>query len=378
MKKSLVALATMTVAGITAAQSSVTMFGVVDASVSGYTNTTKTALGTSIKTSKTVLTNSAYNASRWGLRGTEDLGGGLAASFWLESQLLNDDGNAGAGAGSSQLFNRRSTISLSGALGEVRLGRDYVPSFWNDTVFDPFGGVGVGINMIISASGFTSTGATTNGFGANPQSIRSSNSIGYFLPPNLGGFYGQIMYAFNEQTSYDPGSLTPPTAAAIAANPSLANTGNNARAGKYVGGRFGYSNGRLDVAGAYANSTIASNYFLGTTTTLDIWNLGASYDFGVVKLFSEYSNNKLKVDSSNPLLLRPTEVQQHYAFEPGVRIASFSQGRQVGSWLCAQSVQAHGAVRHSGSIEQQEWSRPDRGWPELLPSLDSDRSVDPQ
>src|SRR6516225_2734140 len=239
MKKSLVALATMTVAGITAAQSSVTMFGVVDASVSGYTNTTKTALGTSIKTSKTVLTNSAYNASRWGLRGTEDLGGGLAASFWLESQLLNDDGNAGAGAGSSQLFNRRSTISLSGALGEVRLGRDYVPSFWNDTVFDPFGGVGVGINMIISASGFTSTGATTNGFGPNPQSIRSSNSIGYFLPPNLGGFYGQIMYAFNEQTSYDPGSLTPPTAAAIAANPSLANTGNNARAGKYVGGRFG-------------------------------------------------------------------------------------------------------------------------------------------
>jgi predicted porin len=49
----------------------------------------------------------------------------------------------------------------------------------------------------------------------------------------------------------------------------------------------------------YAQSTIASNYFAGTTQTLDIWNLGASYDFDVVKLFGEYWNNKLKRDSSS-------------------------------------------------------------------------------
>jgi hypothetical protein len=59
-------------------------------------------------------------------------------------QWATDDGAAGAGinnltTGSNQFFNRRSTVSLSGAFGVVRLGRDYVPSFWNDTVFDPFG-----------------------------------------------------------------------------------------------------------------------------------------------------------------------------------------------------------------------------------------------
>ncbi|MBB3181928.1 porin [Variovorax sp. Sphag1AA] len=305
MKKSLVALAALAVAGAASAQSSVTLFGVVDAAFSGFSNKTETAAGKSITTSQTIMRNSGYNASRLGFRGQEDLGGGLAAGFWLEAALGNDDGTFGAGLNgapaSSQLFNRRSTLSLSGVFGELRMGRDYVPTFWNDIVFDPFGINGVGTNLILSASGFNSQGAVTNGFSANPTQIRASNSVGYLLPPNLGGFYGQVMYAFNEQTSYDPGSFTPPTAAAIAANPSLATTGNNARVGRNVSGRFGYANGPLDVAASYGASTIASNYFLGTTTNLDTWNLGASYDFGVVKVFSEYSNNKLKIENSNPL-----------------------------------------------------------------------------
>ena len=60
---------------------------------------------------------------------------------------------------------------------------------------------------------------------------RASNSVGYFLP-KLGGFYGQFMYAFNEKISYDPGGLTPPGIAAIVANPALAATPDNARAGR--------------------------------------------------------------------------------------------------------------------------------------------------
>jgi predicted porin len=307
MRKSLAALAALTVASGASAQSSVTLFGVVDATLSNYSNKTQTPFGNTITTSKTQLGNSGYNSSRLGFRATEDLGGGLAAGIWLEASVGNDDGTAGAGinnfnTASNQFFNRRSTLSLSGAFGEVRLGRDYVPSFWNDTVFDPFGTLGVGTNLIFSASGFTSQGAVTNGFAANPTQVRANNSIGYYLPPNLGGFYGQVMYALNEQTSYDPGSLTPPTAAAIVANPSLANTGNNARVGRHISGRFGYSKGPLDVAAAYGESTIASNYFRGTTTNLDIWNVGASYDFDVVKLFGEYSNNKLKLDTSNPFV----------------------------------------------------------------------------
>jgi predicted porin len=150
---------------------------------------------------------------------------------------------------------------------------------------DPFTSNGVGINLIATASGFNTPGQATNGFQGNPNYVRASNSVGYFLPPNLGGFYGQLMYAFNEANKYDPGALTPIIP-------------NSQRAGRYVGGRFGYANGPLDVALAAARSTIGDQFFLGTTTNLDIWNLGATYDFGVVKLFGEYSHNKEKTDFS--------------------------------------------------------------------------------
>lgn len=302
MKKSLVALAALAVAGVASAQSSVTLFGVLDAGVSYVENKSENAFGGSVKQSQWLQSTNGYNSSRLGFRGTEDLGGGLAASFWLEAGVANDTGAGNSSSpsvsGNGLSFGRRSTVSLSGAFGEMRIGRDYTPTFWNDTVFDPFGTNGVGTNLISTANGFSSSGATTNGFTTNNQYVRASNSVGYFLPPNLGGFYGQVMYAFNEQVSYDPGTVTPPGAAAIITNPALAAIGNNARAGRYVGGRVGYANGPLDVALAYGESTVASNYYRGITQNLDTWNIGASYDFGVVKVFGEYSDAKLKNDVS--------------------------------------------------------------------------------
>jgi predicted porin len=283
MRKPLFAL-TVLAAGGAAAQSSVTMFGVVDATVSGYSNRAETPFGVGVTTSSTVQNSGGYASSRLGFRGTEDLGGGAAASFWLEAGILNDTG-AGLGPGGGLVFNRRSTVSLSGALGEIRLGRDYTPTFWNDAVADPFTSNGVGINLIATASGFNTPGQAANGFQANPNYIRASNSVGYFLPPDLGGFYGQVMYAFNEAIKYDPGVLTP-------------NTPNSQRTGRYVGGRFGYTKGPLDVAVAAGRSTIGDQFFLGTTSNLNIWNVAATYDFGVIKLFGEYSHNKLKTDFS--------------------------------------------------------------------------------
>ena len=305
MKKSLVALAALAVAGVASAQSSVTLFGVVDASVSSYSNKSDLAIPSltnpflvdSIKVKRTVLANSGYNSSRLGFRGTEDLGGGLAASFWLEAPISNDDGQQGVAT-----FARRSTVSLSGGFGEIRLGRDYTPTFWNDTVFDPFGTNGVGTNLISTAnSGFgtwlgggtTSVPGITNVTGSNY--VRASNSIGYFLPPNLGGFYGQVMYAFHERDKYDPGTLTPTAL-------------NTQRTGRYVGGRFGYANGPLDVAAAYGQSTIGDNFFVGTTTNVKTFNVGASYDFGVVKLFGELSKAKNEVDTDSFVLVPPTDV----------------------------------------------------------------------
>ncbi|CAN7609726.1 porin [Variovorax sp. LjRoot290] len=300
MKKSLVALAALAVAGVASAQSSVTLFGVVDAAISGYSNKSENVgfptlanpfFVDSIKASRTALTNSGYNSSRIGFRGTEDLGGGLAASFWLEAPISNDDGQTGIST-----FRRRSTVSLSGGFGEVRLGRDYTPTFWNDTVFDPFGTNGVGTNLVSTANDAFGTfnGAAPPVVAGVPNVggnnyVRASNTIGYFLPPNLGGFYGQVQYGFHEQNKFDPGTVTPTAL-------------NNSRTGRYVGGRVGYANGPLDVATSYGNSTIGDNYYVGTTTSVKTFNLGASYDFGVVKLFGEVSRAKNEIDVDTPFV----------------------------------------------------------------------------
>lgn len=237
MKKSLIALAVLAAAsGAAMAQSSVTLFGIVDAGIARLSSS-------GVK--RTGMTNSGLNSSRLGFRGTEDLGGGMSAGFWLEGAVSNDDG-----AAAGLTFQRRSTVSLNGGFGEVRLGRDYAPSFWNTTVFDPFGTNGVGQAM------------TPNMLGAP---VRNNNSVGYFLPGNLGGFYGQAQYAFGEQLS----------------------NAANSKQGNYVGVRVGYANGPINVAFASAKLKAA-------TSAADVKanNLGASYDFGMVKPMFVWAQEK--------------------------------------------------------------------------------------
>ncbi|VTU22813.1 Outer membrane porin protein 32 precursor [Variovorax sp. PBS-H4] len=297
-KRRLTSLLVLGAAGAASAQSNVTLFGVVDASVSRYSTSSRdersgvtySPLGLPasfdpnfanqghIRIGRTALASSGFNQSRLGFRGTEDLGGGLAASFWLEAPMSNDDGQTGLST-----FSRRSTVSLSGPFGEVRLGRDYTPSLWNDTVFDPFGTSGVGTNLIFSASVapnvIAGVPAASVGIPSvlNSNYVRASNSIGYFLPPDLGGFYGQVMYTFHEKSKYTPATLTPETPV------------NNARAGRYLGARFGYGKGPLDIALAHGDSIVGDNFYAGTTTHTRTSNVGASYDFGPLKLLGEFS-----------------------------------------------------------------------------------------
>jgi predicted porin len=229
MKKSLLALAVVgAFASAAQAQSSVTLFGVVDAAFARVSGST----------SKTGITNSGLNSSRLGFRGVEDLGGGLKAAFHIEGQLTNDDGNAGG-----LTFQRRSTVSLMGGFGEIRIGRDYTPTFWNLTIMDPFGTNGIGQSMTPGMLG-SPAGTTV---------VRSNNMIGYFLPA-MGGVYGQINYGFGEQAS------------------NLLNKNDN----NYFGFRIGYANGPLNLALASGKTkNLAAGGFTQT-------NFGISYNFGVV------------------------------------------------------------------------------------------------
>ncbi|NML48389.1 porin [Ramlibacter sp. G-1-2-2] len=259
MKKSLIALAVMAAAGAASAQSSVTLFGIVDATLAwGKGN----GAGSSHRFQ---LTNSGYNSSRLGFRGTEDLGGGLSASFWLEAGVNNDDGTGSntntnnqttgtstATAGTQGLtFNRRSTVSLAGNWGEVRLGRDYTPQFWNRTIFDPFGTNGVG-TALTQAVGTSLTGQ---------NAVRASNSIGYFLPARLGGFYGQAQYYAGENQS---------------------NSGANHRDGTGYAARVGWASGPFNVAGAvsYTRNSVVGGIHQN--------NIAGQWDFGVAKLMGQY------------------------------------------------------------------------------------------
>ena len=132
MKKSLLALAVLgAFAGAASAQSSVTLYGTVDLS-GKYTKNDGSGRRLS-------LSQDGINSSQLGFRGVEDLGGGLKAGFNLLAGV-----NADTGSTNAKFFNRRSTVSLFSPAGELRLGRDYTPTFWNDTIFDAFGTNGLG------------------------------------------------------------------------------------------------------------------------------------------------------------------------------------------------------------------------------------------
>ena len=233
------------------AQSNVTVFGLLDV---GYLNTRASGSG-----SVSSLNSDGNTSSRFGARGTEDLGGGLAANFWLEAAIAPDSGVGGStsttnkdSVGSNGLtFGRRSTVGLAGGWGEVRLGRDYVPSFNNLTVaMHPFGTNGVGNAGQLFYP--VNTGGTTV-----RTHVRASNSIGYLLPSNLGGFNGHIMYALGEQASNAAGGTS--------------------KDGNHVGFRLGYAAGPLNAAFASGKTNYATGDFTQT-------NFAANYAFGPAKL----------------------------------------------------------------------------------------------
>ena len=269
MKKSLLALAALTAfAGVASAQSSVTLFGVVDLAA----RQVKNGASGSLKT----LSGDGNAASRLGFRGVEDIGGGMRAGFWLESGLGADTGGVGVPGGA--FFNRRATVSLLGGFGELRLGRDYTPTFWNHTVFDPFGTQGVGsANNLIGQSTAASGGNTTSPMGVlqggvvgpagDPRTltfVRTDNSIGYFLPA-MGGLYGQVMVAAGENR---PGT-------------------------KYTGGRLGYAAGPINAAVSYGRT-----YLLLKEMTHA--NIGGSFNAGFATFSGVYS--KFKIENGEPVV----------------------------------------------------------------------------
>jgi len=235
MKKSLIALAALaTLSGAALAQSSVTIYGRLDASVgSEKLNGTST----------TQLSSGLLTTSRLGFRGTEDLGGGLRANFQLEAPLTVDDGNSGG-----LRFTRASWVGLSGGFGQVRLGLSDSP--YKD-IFD------MGVANALYDSEFTPNKIAYTG--VSNSTSRLANSVRYDTP-NFGGFSGAVSYGLDETAGVDNDI-----------------TAFNVR----------YRSGPLDVGFAYqeqSNAAIASDREFNV--------LSAGYNFGVARVSAQLQNSK--------------------------------------------------------------------------------------
>ena len=255
--KKLLTLALLGTLGVAAhAQSSVTLFGIIDVGVRSVKNGDNTVRS---------LSSNGLNTSRLGVRGIEDLGDGLKASFWLETGLNPDTGTT---SDSTRFWNRRSTVSLSGSFGELRLGRDFTPTYTGFSDFDAFG-----TNGVATSDKFTSRLGTTA-----DTITRADNEATYFLPENLGGVYGQVTVA----------------------------PGEGASGKKYAGARVGYAAGPLNVSLSYGQTTVTPN--TAGDDKFKFGTLGAAYDFRIVRLTGYVSEMKFgnqKLDVGNVGVLVP-------------------------------------------------------------------------
>jgi predicted porin len=317
MKKSLLALAIFgAFSGLTMAQSSVQLYGIIDLGVmhisgikaGGVPDQSVNALGSGVQSS-----------SRIGFKGTEDLGGGMSAFFQAETgfcaqggstaqqgpgattgSLTTNGGDNGYCSGGTQpgFMSRTAIVGLKGGFGSLSLGRMNTPAYDVDAKIDPFGlgMTGSGINMMPSARAYP----------------RFSQAMSYSTP-SFGGLTGRVVYAFGAQP------------------------GNNSAGRAYDAG-LAYANGPIVVGVNYLNQNYIAATNIGTTAatgpTRKVTQVYGSYDLGVVKLAAMYE--QLKADSgaglSIPIALAAGQPDLKYYLlgaaipvGPGSIIASYSQ-----------------------------------------------------
>lgn len=299
MKKSLIALAALAATGAFA-QSSVTLYGRLDV---GYVNqTTQETQNNGQANTQNLMggSNNGLQTSYWGIKGTEDLGGGLKANFNLESDVTTATGATGGtvgGATSTGAFNRISTVGLEGNFGRVDIGRYYTPFFlngksgdvndassilttWNLTSYNAVGGVAptANISPVLAAIANPHVAGAFGTTSAGGADVRN-NGI-HYLTPNWGGFSARIMFAPGDNTA----NVNQATGTATGANAS--NNGLSAA----------YANGPLYVGYAWGEQ-VSKASLSAADSRGNGQNIAVSYDFGAAKVFANWGRTKTQIDT---------------------------------------------------------------------------------
>ena len=263
MKKSLIAIAALAAAGAAAAQSSVTMYGQVN---TGYehSKTDITIGGVKTTTKTTGFQNDRVNTSRLGFKGEEALGNGLSATFALEMGFDSADGKFADSA-----FNRKATVGLKGAFGEVRIGKDSTPM---------------------------------NEFDGSFKAIDRTDSLAKIDDPDGRGPKVDLDAAFTARPTglFYNGTFSGVNVSAAIGNDServkTAGVTTDKQDTAVYGLGLGYNGGAWAVGAAFQHETAKG--FSSSVTEYDNkvtnYGVGASYDFTVAKLYGEYKGGQYK------------------------------------------------------------------------------------
>lgn len=244
-KKTLIAAAGLTLLA-TAAHAQVSLYGNLDV---GYAHSRVKVAGNS--ESVNAIESSLLTESYFGLKGSEDLGGGLKAMFVLESPIDVDTGTASG----NTFWGRNAYVGLAGGFGTVKLGNQESVFKTEGAAFNPFG----------SSPLFSTTNLLTDatGLGGSWQ-----NAVGY-TSTNMSGLTVSAQYSAKE--------------------------------GAKGGNTAAYSGGAYALAANYAAGPLALSAVYGNVKSTDAtevnekqraYLLGASYDFGVAKAFAQYGRDK--------------------------------------------------------------------------------------
>lgn len=264
-----------------AAGSNVQLYGLIDEGVTHFTGLKPAGTAAAGQTvSSTGLSSGVEAGSRIGVKGTEDLGGGVSTIFDVETGFcaagLNQDGTT-TQSGANQTFctgggfmQRQAWVGLAGDFGVVKGGRFFTQAFINEIDIDPFG---AGL-----------TGQISNlSLYANYGWYRTSQTIEY-TTPKLSGFQGVAAYSF-----------APGNAGTV---PTVSGAGSNVSRSWTLDGQYG--NGPVVVGLNYSTFTNHYDNAVGVNDgALKLWQVYGSYNFRVAKLAAMYEQSKQDYFSGN-------------------------------------------------------------------------------
>jgi predicted porin len=355
-----VALATLG-AGAAFAQSTFTIYGNADVSLDNVHKTAGTSLLTGStpvpalggatlaqatqgkKSTLSRVSPSATSQTSFGFKGTEDIGGGLKASFVLEGQLSHD---TGALSQDGRIFGRQSYVGLTTPYGEVRLGRQYAPIFYS--------------TALVTGERFGATDLFIEGGATNNLQVRQDNQISYWLA--YGPLTGAVAYSPNAGATSNISSAR--GASATSANGSIlgaAGAGTesvNTKAGRAFGyfanyqfdpalnATFGFHRNEFDgakltaydpAAGVLGSSSLAldkyQSYNLGVKYVMPQSNIMLDAAFGQGKYSYGGTDDNLKLRFMVVGMRVPVDAWTFSAQASQIKFTNFTKGKDTGLML---------------------------------------------